>query len=112
MLTKSINQMRPIVVRIIGFSEKKNKEVKCYSDLFYYHDKGYKMCLCVDTIGDGDGKGTHLSVFLWLLKGSYDDELTWPLRGTIEVKVLNQINDCGHHIQCTTVIFDVIKYYR
>ena len=38
--------------------------------------KGYKMCLRGDAAGSGDGKGTHLSMFLYLMKGSHDDELT------------------------------------
>jgi len=31
------------------------------------------------------------------MKGPHDDELTWPLKGKFEVKLLNQISDCEHH---------------
>ena len=62
------------------------------------------MCLCVYPAGDGDGEGTHLSVFLNLMKGLHDDELTWPLRGMFEVKLLNQISDCEHY--SITVTYD------
>ena len=55
------------------------------------------MCLNVDAAGNGDGEGTHLSVFLAVMKGSHDDELTWPLRGKIEIKLLNQISDSAHY---------------
>ena len=55
------------------------------------------MRLCVDTAGDGDGKGTHLSVYLYLMKGPHDDELTWPLRKKFEIKLLNQICDNEHY---------------
>ena len=55
------------------------------------------MCLNVDAAGYGDGKGTHLSVFITLMKGPHDDELTWPLRGILEIKLLNQISDSEHH---------------
>ena len=27
------------------------------------------------------------------MKGPYDDELEWPLRGTFTIELLNQIND-------------------
>ena len=40
---------------------------------------------------------THMSVFLSLMKGPHDDELTWPLRGRFKVKLFNQINDSEHH---------------
>ena len=62
------------------------------------------MCLHVNPAGNNDGKDTHLSVFLYLMKGHYDDELTWPLRGKFEVKFLNQISDCKHH--SWTMIYD------
>ena len=54
------------------------------------------MCLWVYPDGSDDGKGTHLSVYLCLMKGPHDDELTWPLREDFEVKLLNQISDCEH----------------
>ena len=55
--------------------------------------------------GNGDGNGTHLSVYLSLVEGSHNDELTWPLRGRkFEIKLLNQISDSEHHSMI--VIYD------
>ena len=62
------------------------------------------MCLRVDGDGFGDAKGTHLSVFLYLMKGPHDNELTWPLRGNFKIKLLNQISDREHHAM--TVSYD------
>ena len=31
------------------------------------------------------------------MKGPHDDELTWPLRESFEIKLLNQIRDNEHH---------------
>ena len=62
------------------------------------------MCLRVNAAGNGSGKGTHLSVSLVLMKGPHDDELTWPLRGKFEIKLLNQISDSEHYI--VTVTYD------
>ena len=83
----------PVVISVNNFNEKKVNVLR-YSDFFYTHDKGYKMCLCVSTTIDED---THMSVYLYLMKGPHDDELTWPLRGKFEVKLLNQISDCEHY---------------
>ena len=55
------------------------------------------MCLNIDAAGHGKGKSTHLSMFLYLMKGPHDDELTWPLMGKFEIKLLNQISDSEHH---------------
>ena len=51
----------------------------------------------VDAAGHGKGKDTHLSVYLYLMEGPHDDELTWPLRGKFEIKLLNQISDTLHY---------------
>ena len=60
------------------------------------------MCLRIDAAGVLDGKGTHLSVFLYIMKGSHDDELTWPLRGKFEMKLVNQFHHGGHYSKTLT----------
>ena len=86
----------PATVKMEGYNDNKVNHVIWYSDPFYSHNKGYKICLKVYAGGNGDGEGTHLSVFLALMKGPHDDELTWPLRGAFEIKLLNQIKDSKH----------------
>ena len=99
-MIKSGNQICPVIVNITELSKKKRDQVAdCYSDPFYSHDKGYKMCVRTDANGHSDGKGIHLSVFLFLMKGPHDDELTWPLRGKFKVKLLNQISDREHYLK-------------
>jgi len=52
------------------------------------------MCLNVYAGGNGNGKGTHVSVYLYLMKGPYDDKLGhWPLRGMFKAELLSQVND-------------------
>ena len=92
------NQVCPVTIKMSEFNEKKSKETQWYSDSFYTHNKGYKMSLLIYPAGSGDSKGTHLSVYLYLMKGPHDDELTWPLRGEFEVKLLNQTRDSKHHL--------------
>ena len=54
----------PVTFKIEQFNNKKKNKIVWYGDPFCTHNKGYKMCLCVDAAGDGDGKSTHLSVYL------------------------------------------------
>lgn len=61
-----------------------------YSRPFYTHYRGYKMCLAVDANGYDDGYGTHVSVFLLLMKGDFDNKLSWPLKGEFTIQLLNQ----------------------
>ena len=101
---KSGNLVLPATVKMSGYSKMEENDKEWYSDPFYTHIKGYKMCLTTNAAGDGGGRGTHLSVFLILTKGSHDDELIWPLRGKFEIKLLNQISDSEHH--SVTVTYD------
>ena len=55
------------------------------------------MCLRVDANGDGEGKCTHVSVYVYLMRGDNDDNLKWPFKGTIKVSLLNQLED-GQHL--------------
>ena len=96
MMSKSDDQECPVTIKMSEYGKKRRNNVEWYSDPFYTHNKGYKMCLNIDASGYGKGKGTHLSVFLYLMKGPHDDELTWPLRGKFEIKLLNQISDSEH----------------
>ena len=61
------------------------------------------MCLCVGANGKGSGRGTHLSVFVHLMRGEFDDQLKWPFRGKIIVGLVNQEEDKDHVVE--TVIF-------
>ena len=45
--------------------------------------------------GIGSGKGTHLSLFVSLLKGEYDDQLQWPLNANFTVQLLDWSGDSG-----------------
>ena len=73
-----------------------------HSSPFLAFEGGYQMCLRVYPAGNGMGEGSHVSVFLALMKGPHDNKLGqsghWPLRGTFTIELLNQHNDSHHHI--------------
>ena len=78
-------------------SKKKEEDIEWYSEPFYIHHQGYKMCLNVYPASWADAMGSHLSVELYLMKGSNDHQLRWSIQGQCEVKLLNQINSSEHH---------------
>ena len=70
---------------------------KCISmDSPPFHSKpngrGYKMCLRLYMLGDGIGKGTHMSLFFVVMKGEFDNILQWPFTHKVTFKLINQ---CG-----------------
>ena len=96
---KTLRREPPWVIKMTGFQEIIMDGKKWYSDSVYSHFGGYKMCLRVGANGDEgtEGKGTHISVYVYLMRGDNDDNLKWPFEGTIKVSLLNQLED-GQHL--------------
>ena len=94
----------PSDIVMTDFDEHKKAGDWWYSPPFYSHIAGYKMCLRVQANGQGFGEDTHVSVFVHLMQGEYDDKLKWPYRGDITIQLLNQSSDEGHRE--VTVPFD------
>ena len=58
----------------------------------------------------GKAVGSHMSVSLYLMKGPYDEQLKWPMKGEYEVKLLNQISNSMHHsVTCTVLLNNSYK---
>ena len=57
---------------------------------YYTGQPGYKVCLHAYPNGSGPGAGTHLSVYMQLLIGCYDDEVTWPFTSMYSFTLLDQ----------------------
>ena len=91
----------PIEITMTDFQEHKQNGDKWYSEPFYTHPKGYKMCLRVDANGNCAGRGTHVSVFGNLMRGKFDDHLKWPFLGKVTVQIINRLQDKEH---CTRTI--------
>ena len=71
-----------------------------YLPAFYTHPHGYRMCVHVYPNGCGDGEGTHVSLYTYMMRGPFDDHLKWPFRGVITIQIVNQAG--GHdHVEKT-----------
>jgi hypothetical protein len=51
----------------------------------------------LDLYGDGDARGTHMSIFLVIYKGQYDAILTWPFSYQVTFCLFDQTGQ-GHQI--------------
>ncbi len=78
-----------------------------FSPAIFTSASGYKLCICVNANGCGDGKGTHVSVYANLKKGDNDDSLSWPFTGTVTIELLNQLEDKNHLKRILTFSADV-----
>lgn len=80
--------------KIDNFESAKNdaqneKIISIYSPYFYFGKEGYKMRLRLDPNGSNEGKNSHMSLFLLILKGEFDDKLTWPLILEVKFTLMN-----------------------
>lgn len=83
-----------LVWKVENFSKlmrdaKAGKRRSIYSPAFSTHTFGYHLCVRLYPDGDGIGKGSHLSLFIALAKGPYDDVLPWPFRQKITFSLLD-----------------------
>ena len=79
------------------FEQHKQGNDEWYSPPFYTHTHGYRMCIEVDANGFSSHWGKYISVFCFLMRGDFDDDLQWPFQGTITIQLLNQLEDANHH---------------
>jgi len=78
------------------FEHKKKLREGWYSPAFLTSKHGYKMCLYFNLGGLGIGRSTHISIGVFLMKGENDGNLSWPVKGTLHVQLLNQAGDNNH----------------
>nr|XP_020475958.1 TNF receptor-associated factor 5-like [Monopterus albus] len=88
-----------LIWKIQDFGKRKEAEVKgqppCLSSCPPGRC-GYKMAIKAYLNGDGEGRGTHLSLYVVLMPGDFDALLPWPFRQTVSLSVLDQ-SGAGNH---------------
>ncbi|XP_022804796.1 TNF receptor-associated factor 4-like isoform X1 [Stylophora pistillata] len=99
----SVKHTNSFLWRIDGFSEifklaqtDKDKN-DIYSDPFYTKTEtesyGYKLKVNVCPNGHGVGEKTHLSVYIFIMKGEYDAILPWPFTKKVKFTLIDQQED-------------------
>ena len=81
------------------YEKGKNDEKLFFSQPFYTSSDGYRMQVEIYPNGYDDGKGTHVSVYVNILKGDNDAVLNWPFVGKVTFKLLNQLADENHYFK-------------
>ena len=75
-----------------------DEEVAIFSQPFYTSQYGYKLRIKVYLNGRDRGKGTHLSLYLIIMKGEYDNLLEWPFNQKITFYLLDQSEQRKHKV--------------
>ncbi|WP_422491399.1 hypothetical protein [Endozoicomonas sp. ALE010] len=88
--------------KIDQFTAKRNDAISgktniLFSPVFFTNTYGYKLCAKLYLNGDGLGKGTHISLFLVVMKGDYDETLHWPFRHKVHFNILDLTHGEDRH---------------
>ena len=76
----------PCKMTMTGYTYHKNTKDRWFSPPFYDRPGGYKFCLKVHA----NGTGSHVSVYVYLMRGVNDDRLVWPFQGSVSIQLVNQ----------------------
>ncbi|XP_040001095.1 TNF receptor-associated factor 5 isoform X2 [Xiphias gladius] len=90
-----------LIWKIQDFRKRRDAEAKgqplCLSSRPFHTGRcGYKMAIKAYLNGDGEGRGTHLSLYVVLMPGDFDALLPWPFRQTVSLSILDQ-SGAGNH---------------
>ncbi|XP_068759132.1 TNF receptor-associated factor 4-like [Montipora capricornis] len=75
---------------MVEVSQHRRYETPILSDAEYSYRFGRLMGIRIYPNGVGSGRGTHVAIFIHLMKSTFDDLLDWPFDGTITVSVLDR----------------------
>ena len=94
----------PLVFKVDGYSSMKCNGETFSSRSFFTSPRGYKMNVKIYPDGEGEGKGGHVSVYVFILEGPYDRNLSWPFAGIVKLELLNQLSDKHHYSENLTIL--------
>ena len=99
-----------ITFKLTKFQEILDSDKEFTSPFFYTSPGGYRMTIEVHANGIDDSEGTHVSIYVSILEGEYDTELSWPFVGKVTFTLLNQLEDNNHRTMIS--IFDLERNAR
>ena len=86
----------PCLLTMPNYSQQRREADQWFSPAFYTGPGGYRMCLRVRAVGQGSGLGSHVSVFVHLMRSENDDKLKWPLSAEVIVRLVNFRENNNH----------------
>ena len=95
-----------ITFRVNDYQFLKDNNQHSLSQQFYTSTTGYNLQLKVYANGIKEANNTHLSVYVIILKGDFDERLNWPFVGEITVTLLNQLEDENHINQTVDITLE------
>ncbi|XP_066504382.1 TNF receptor-associated factor 5 [Hoplias malabaricus] len=85
-----------LIWKVHDYQRKKEAGTALNSPPFYTSRCGYKLSARVYPGGEGSARGSHLSLYVLLMRGDFDSLLPWPFHQNITMTVLDQSSSRNH----------------
>lgn len=72
------------------YDAQSERQTSIYSPACLTSSSGYLVCARLYLNGDGSARGTHMSIFLVVLRGPYDSILKWPFSFRVSFCLFDQ----------------------
>ncbi|XP_028829526.1 TNF receptor-associated factor 5 isoform X2 [Denticeps clupeoides] len=79
-----------LIWKIPEYCQRKESGRPVSAPPFYTSRCGYKLSARAHLGGDGPGHGSHLSLYVLLMRGDFDSLLPWPFQQLVTLSVLDQ----------------------
>ncbi|KAI5626513.1 TNF receptor-associated factor 5, partial [Silurus asotus] len=89
-----------LIWKVHDFQRKKDSGTSLTSPHFYTGRSGYKLSARVYPDGDGSARGTHLSLYIMVMRGDFDSLLPWPFHQSVTLTLLDQ-SGSRNHVSCS-----------
>ena len=95
--TQSNDAVLPATFVYDCFQHDKDNDSSLISPSFYTSTEGYRLYFTVVPNGHGFARNKCLSILFSVLPGKFDEDLSWPFEGELNISILNQIENANHH---------------
>ncbi|XP_051978086.1 TNF receptor-associated factor 5-like [Xyrauchen texanus] len=85
-----------LIWKVRDYWRRKEAAAPLNSTPFYTSRSGYKLSVRAYLGGDSSGRGTHLSLYVTIMRGDFDSLLPWPFRQNITLTLLDQSGSRNH----------------
>uniref|UniRef100_A0A671N5N6 TNF receptor-associated factor n=1 Tax=Sinocyclocheilus anshuiensis TaxID=1608454 RepID=A0A671N5N6_9TELE len=101
-----------LIWKVRDYCHRKEAGTPLNSTPFYTSHSGYKLSVRAYLGGDSSGRGTHLSLYITIMRGDFDSLLPWPFRQNITLTLLDQSGSRNHQSNTFTPDTNSDSFHR
>uniref|UniRef100_A0A673MEW5 TNF receptor-associated factor n=1 Tax=Sinocyclocheilus rhinocerous TaxID=307959 RepID=A0A673MEW5_9TELE len=101
-----------LIWKVRDYWHRKEAGTLLNSTPLYTSRSGYKLSVRAYLGGENSGRGTHLSLYITIMRGDFDSLLPWPFRQNITLTLLDQSGSRNHQSNTFTPDTNSDSFHR